>query len=361
MERKECVLCNGNLEIIHTVKELPIFMGVVKDNTNFIKKDLVLSKCLSCGIIQNKHLLDLDKVYMNNHNTDIVGDIWNNHYKEFSVFINKNSIGNSILEIGDPSAKVAKILHKKYDKWVIVEPNPTIDSFDNVEIIKGFFDVKYINNDINTIIHSHVLEHIYKPIDFLKEAFTFLKDDGCVIFSIPNMKWLLNNKSLPTSILNFEHTYYIDIDNVECFVNKAGFRLETVYEYKNHSLFVKCVKDKIKYDVVKYDISNLFLKNIDFINDKIKEIKLIKDKFYLYSAHINSQYILSNGIDNIISLLDSSPSKIGKKLYGYDYDINNPNIIEKVDKPIVVVSHMGVYTDEISNNLIKINNSVILK
>ena len=87
----------------------------------------------------------------------------------------------------------------------------------------------------------------------------------------------------------------------------------------------------------------------------------IFSKIYLYSAHINTQYLLNNGItiDNIISLLDNSTYKIDKKLYGYNLDINHPSSIENDNAPIVVVSHMGAYIDEIKKDLIKINKNVI--
>ena len=44
---------------------------------------------------------------------------------------------------------------------------------------------------------------------------------------------------------------------------------------------------------------------------------------------IFSQYLFAFGLDikPIISILDNSPIKIGKRLYGYDIDVNSPKIL----------------------------------
>jgi len=370
MKRDKCVLCGSdNLKEVYRIKDMPVFMGVVniEYNKDIIKKDLIVDSCNVCGNIQNNELLDLELVYMNNHNTAVVGDIWIQHYIELNKFIEENSIGDVILEIGDPSAKLASVLNKHYSKWIIVEPNPNIEDFENVKIIEAFFTKDFqIDENINTIVHSHVLEHIYDPVDFLKDSYEILEDDGCIIFSIPNIKWLLENKALPTGILHFEHTYYIDEDNVEIYLNRAGFRLDKIQSYKNHSLFVKAIKvdSVIVNDITEKELSKELLNIVDFYKEKISSIniKIGNSKFYLYSAHINSQYLLNNGIDstNIVCLLDNSESKIGNRLYGYVFDINPPNIIENDESPIVIVSHMGAYIEEIKKNLLKINKNVIL-
>jgi len=365
MARSKCVLCEDKIEKIHTINNIPSFMGVVESNTNIVKNDMVIGECLNCGLLQNINLLDPDLIYLNNHNTQVVGDIWKNHYVELSDFIKENSNGNVIFEIGDPSAKLAKKLKDNYKKWIIIEPNTDTKSFDNVEIIKGFFQgINPTNYIVSTIVHSHVLEHMYEPVEFLKECNNILQDGGVTIFSIPNIKWLMNNKALPTGILHFEHTYYINEDNIEYFLNKSGFELNEIKYYKNHSLFIKATKKELSnINITKSNNKDVFLDLVHYYDDKIKNInnKLLKKEYYLYSAHINSQYMINNGIsNNIKALLDKSESKIGKKLYGYDYDILSPDSISNDESPIVLASHMGVYYEEIKNNLLEINKNVIV-
>ncbi len=346
---------------------MPAFMGVIDSNKEVIKSDMIFGECESCGLLQNINLIDPGLVYLNNHNTEVVGEIWINHYIEFSNFIKENSIGEVILEIGDPSAKLANKLKSFYGKWIIIEPNTNLQNYDNVEIIRKFFDgVNPSESEIHTIIHSHVFEHIYEPIKFLKDCNKILSENGVIIFSIPNIKWLLENNSLPTSILHFEHTYYVNNDNIELFLNKSGFKSEKIQEYKNHSLFIKAKKNndvcrEIEYN--KFYDKEKFMDLVDFFEKRIEEInsKLSDRKYYLYSAHINSQYLLNNGISlNIEGLLERSNSKIGKELYGYNYKIYSPDKILNEKNPIVVASHMGAYYEEIKRDLINVNPTVII-
>lgn len=370
IKRKECVLC-GHIHIteIFRMNDMPSFMGVVskENNNNITKNDLIVGECSVCGLIQNMNLLEAELVYMNNHNTEVVGEIWEGHYVELCDFIKKNATGNIILEIGDPSAKLAKNLKNYFDKWIIIEPNTELEDFDNVEIIKGFFEgEKPTNDDYDTIVHSHVLEHIYDPIKFLKDCNSILNDGDSTIFSIPNIKWILQNNGLPTSILHFEHTYYIDDENIEEFLYNAGFKLDEIYYYKNHSLFIKATKSnnlEKPNTIKKRNLKEKFLKNVNFYKNEINIInnQLQEKEYYLYSAHINSQFMLNCGINkNIKGLLDKSPSKIGERLYGYDYEIFSPDVVKNKENVVVVISHMSVYYEEIKKNMLSINKNIIL-
>lgn len=368
MKRKKCILCGSpKIDEIYKIENMPSFMGVVESNNVIIKNDMIVGECDQCGLIQNINLLDQDLVYMNNHNTEVVGETWQNHYVELCDFIKKNSVGDIILEIGDPTAKLAKNIKDNYKKWIIVEPNTTLESFENVEIIKKFFEgEKPTDDNITTIVHSHVLEHIYDPIKFLKDCNKIINDGDVTIFSIPNIKWLLENKALPTSILHFEHTYYVDDENIELFLNKSGFELNETKNYKNHSIFIKATKNSNIYNnnnIKRFDLKKSFLEIVQYYNNEIEMIndKLQDKEYYLYSAHINSQFMLNYNISkNIKGLLDKSTSKIDKKLYGYEYEIYNPNIIKNEEIPIVVASHMGVYYEEIKKDILSINKKTII-
>jgi len=48
----------------------------------------------------------------------------------------------TVLEIGDPSAKIANRIAPSYNKWYIVEPNKNnnISFADNIKFIESFFD-----------------------------------------------------------------------------------------------------------------------------------------------------------------------------------------------------------------------------
>jgi galactitol-specific phosphotransferase system IIB component len=75
---------------------------------------------------------------------------------------------------------------------------------------------------------------------------------------------------------------------------------------------------------------------------------------------VNSSYWVSYNLDKIKYILDNSESKQENKLYGTDLICKSPNIISNIKSPVVIVSHMGVYSDEISKQLKKINKKILL-
>lgn len=159
------------------------------------------------GIIQLNPLLPLDVLYQAPHGSGNIGAIWLKHHQQFANFIQKQE-PKKVLEIGG----LHGILSREYKKqnlvdWIILEPNPSPAQDVDVTFIKGFFDDKFsFDGEIDTIIHSHVFEHVYYPNEFITQISNFLKEGQKLIFSIPKLEEMLKRKY--NNCLNFEHTVY---------------------------------------------------------------------------------------------------------------------------------------------------------
>jgi hypothetical protein len=367
VDRRQCPLCEGIFsEKFKTT--MPVFMGVNISEVNEKTSECTICECDNCGEIFIKELLDINDVYLNNHNTQIVGKIWEEHYDELSKFIVENIENKKVLEVGDPSAKIVRKL-SNFDSWIIVEPNPYDDVVDikNAELIKQFFDESFVyNKGIDVIIHSHFFEHLYNPNTFLKKCNEMLNDDGIMIMSIPDMGFFLESGFSPFNILHFEHTYFINKSVLEFLANKNGFRIVDEKRYNNHSVFYKLKKsndvlDKqldLKIGSKFSEIWEKSISNIKKINDLIK--KYDSKNLYLFGAHVTSQFYLYNGLDktDIIGIIDNSKSKQDYTLYGTDYKVFSSDILENLNDYVVICSHTGVYEEEIKNNLLKINKNI---
>ena len=365
MIRKNCAICeNNNLVDFLTIKQMPAFMGVTEEVNIGVKADMVFCECLSCKNVQLRNLLDLELIYSINHNTETVGELWTKHYESFLNFVDKGFDNKNILEVGDPSAKIAK-LTDVYNKWVIVEKNPDFDSSDKVEFIDKFFEEDFtIDDKVDVIVHSHFFEHLYEPLNFLKKCHSILSDDGDMYFSIPDLRYFLEGDFLPNSILQFEHTYFIDETYLEILCSKTGFVIVNSERYNNHSIFFHLKKgNNSKNYFIDDIISNKFVDKYERLLNKIESInKEIEndENVYLYGSHVTSQSYIFNGlnINKIHGLLDGSSAKIGKYLYGTNLLTYDPLSIKSSEKITVICSHMGIYKNEISDRLISINPSV---
>jgi len=205
-----------DLEFLYKFDNFPVFMGCTNQS---IEKDILVNMqweiSKGSGVIQLNPLLPLDILYPESHGSGNIGRMWAEHHQEFSKFIQHQS-PNSVLEIGGAHG----ILSREYKKenpinWTILEPNPSPAKDVDATFIKGFFDDKFtFDGEIDTIIHSHVFEHVYYPDEFIGHISSFLNNGQNLIFSLPNMEEMLKRKY--TNCINFEHTVFKIIDKQIC-------------------------------------------------------------------------------------------------------------------------------------------------
>ena len=361
-----------DLEKLHHFDDFPVFMGCTQDSAD----DDVLSNMQwniskGSGMIQLNPLLPLGLLYSKSHGSGDVGALWSEHHHQFAKFINTYG-PESVLEIGGGHG----ILSYEYEKvstidWTIIEPNPSPSKDLKTKFIKGFFDEKFkFDGDVDTIVHSHVLEHVYEPNVFLSHISDFLLDGQKVIFSLPNMEVMLKRKY--TNCINFEHTVLMSEPYVEHLLSKHGFRqLDKMYFKDDHSIFYAYVKDpevgevSLAIDLYSYN-KKLYIDYINYHKELIidlnkKMLILDNDKpIYLFGAHVFAQYLISFGLntDKIVFLLDNDVKKQGKRLYGSNLMVESPAILSDTDNPIVILK-AGVYNEEIKHDIINNINAKV--
>lgn len=366
INRDKCILSQSeDLEHIHTFKNFPIFCGCVNtDFDNDLFFDMVWKYSKSSGIVQLGQLVPLDLLYRNHHNPGIIGKTWEDHHRNFADFIKKEQFAN-VLEIGGATGSLFK--HFKYldDKfiWNVLEPSGAFNESDpKVKVISDYLESYDFNNQkFDTIVHSHVIEHIYDPISFLNKINNILDDGGHQFISFPNIpEWIRKGY---TNALFFEHTYYLDEKIIENLLNKTGFKIIDIIK-NDHSIFVSSIKsaknDKEFYHETSLLEFNLYLKKLqDTIQSILNFVQ--DDKVYLFGAHIFSQTILNCGLDerSVVYILDNDKNKWDKRLYGTNLIVKSPEILSEIENPKVIVN-AGIYTGEIQNQIkYNINKSTI--
>lgn len=369
-DRKNCVVCNNQtLNKIFTLEKMPVYMGVNKGFDEHFS-DMTFLEFSECKTVQIKEIIDTEKIYIGNHNVSIVGNTWENHYNEFSELVKEFIINSVVVEIGDPAFKVSSKISHLCKSWVIVELNPDENMVPpkNTTIIKNYFDENFnINDEIDVIIHSHFLEHSTNITKNLDTTYNLLKDGGKLIFSVPNLESILLNGYSPNNVLHFEHTYFYTEKSLIELLSNSGFNTITTKKYRNHSIFFVCEKtNKTDKKILNESHSLIFKENlnkftniIDSINSYIEQEE--HKEVFLYGAHISSQFLINIGLktEKIIYILDNSEDKQGYSLYGTNLFVMSPNIISNYQNPLVIVNHMSVYTEEIKEQLTKINSKTI--
>jgi SAM-dependent methyltransferase len=330
--------------------------------------DMSFSISRSSGMIQLNPLLPLDVLYPEAHGAGCVGTAWQLHHQALADFIARFAPA-SVLEIGGGHGILATHCQRSHDiAWTIVEPNPTPVPECRARIIKGFFDAQFrFAESVDAVVHSHVFEHMYDPDLFVRQLAEFLPAGKRLIFSVPNMRVMLQRQY--TNCLNFEHTVYLTEDYIELMLSRHGFRVvEKEYFLDDHSIFFCALRDAAA--VVLPLPADLYTVNrglyLDYVEAHQTQVLAINQRLardvdgraFLFGAHVFAQYLIGFGLDlsRFEAILDNDPNKQGKRLCGTDKTVRAPALLAGIRQPIVVV-RAGVYTAEIVAQISAINPS----
>ena len=156
IDRTKSIVTGGNLEIIHTLKNFPVFFGCTDSPK---EKDLVFDMIWGidpeCGSIQLTKLVPLEVLYKEQH-VDGTGATWNKYYEDFAKFI-KDEKPKKVLEIGGGSGQLAQNVTKIKSeiKWTVIEPNPIIKETNQIKVISGFFNSSLkLEDSIDSVVLS---------------------------------------------------------------------------------------------------------------------------------------------------------------------------------------------------------------
>ena len=363
LKRDCCTVCRSSkLDFLLKTPRLPVFQGCVDTPET---DDLSLSQewvgCPVCGTIQLAFLLPLNIVYGMGH-AESFGKLWDSHHADFSRFIHKHSNG-AICEVGGGVGKLADsfLRHGGELRWYNLDPNPgSKDHIASYQAIKGFFDQGFsIPNDVNTLVFSHCLEHMYDFSSMIELLSNKLQDFDRLIVSWPIIEgWLVDG--LPGA-LNWEHTFFLNVETLKVIFSAYGFKvIDEKFFNQNHSIFIALEKTpNTKLDLAKVDWGGCYLQNCrvvsNYFNGFAKKVLLLKkmlvDKpkpLWFMPASIYSQYLYAFGLFELTfkGILDNSENKNNLRLYGTPYYVKKPSSIA-IDEAGSIVLNGGAHSAEI--------------
>jgi hypothetical protein len=350
MIRNKCVICqNSSFNDILILPNYPIKNSVC-DKINYEHQDLHYIQCTNCKCIQIKYLISPDKLYNNdtNHNKNIIGKTWTEHYIEFTNFIkNDYNINYNVLEIGSSTHKISH--HLQFNTWTMIDPGLT----DKPHLNNIYHHNCYVENfndnmKYDIIITSHLIEHLLDPVIVLKKIKNLLTENGIIYFSIPIM-----DNHFTLFGLHFEHTYLLNIELLKYMLHQCDLQLIDFKYYKSHSIFLK-IKHGFQ-SIVSFNNTNYdsFIDNIEIMKNRINYFNVLypNEKFYIVGCHTKTQLYIYLGLNqnNIINILDNDPNKKNKYLYGTNLLASNFDVIK--NKKCIVFVDIDQYTNEIIEQL----------
>ena len=363
------------MEYLYKLKNFPVSLSCVSLDLNHNKNlDMIFEICKKTGIIQIKNAPSLEDIYITPHNSSY-GTVWNNLFDTFSDILKKyiNSEIN-ILEIGGGALLLASkiITNNKIKNYTVYEKNITSEYIDHnkIHIIDKYFTKDtIINEKYDFYIHSHVLEHVWNPREFIESIGNNIKTDCYHCFIVPNLKEIFSKKY--TNALDFEHNFFIIEEYIDIILHNNNFKIIEKKFYIDHSIIYITKKIENKNLELK-TFPNLYKQNkqlaLDFRNyhieliDKLnKQIENFEGDLYLFGGTGFSIFLIMFGlkINKILYILDNDPKKENKKVYGTNFIIKNPLIIKNKNNVAIIVKAAN-YQQEIEEQLYNLNSNILI-
>jgi hypothetical protein len=357
--RPRCAISGADdLEPLHTFARFPVFMGcTTRPQETDVLADMSWWISRGSGLIQLNPLIPLDVLYPESHGAGSVGALWARHHAAFAAFLRADR-PQAVFEIGGSHG----ILEREYRahggaQWTILEPNPAPVPGCQAQFVRGFFGPDFrFDGEFDTVVHSHVFEHIYEPVAFMEQLSGFMREGQTLAFSIPNLQVMLERGY--TNCINFEHTLLLSEPYVDHLLARHGFRLQRKeYFLEDHSVFYSARRDSTvragELPSGLYELhAQLYRRYVSSHKELAREINAriahSASPVYLFGAHVFAQYMLAFGLDasRLTGILDNDPHKQGKRLCGTSLQVSAPAILRDLERPVVIL-RAGVYNAEI--------------
>jgi hypothetical protein len=306
-------------------------------------------------------LVDPTLLYKGAHNITYNTPTWKKHHTEFSKFIISDIKSPELfIEIGGQSGVLAKEILSYFSV-----PYTILDLCENPPSIEG---ISYVNTNCegysypsnSIVILSHVFEHLYNPIEFIKRL--SISKIKTVFISIPNMDvWLSTNV---LSFIHVEHTFYCDSFYIIDAFSQHGYTCTKQQNFLNHSVLYRFDIDESKVYIPPVVYPNTIERFKSYLLERDAKIKSIEvhDNTFIFPAGHYGQLIYNTfkGDKNkIISFLDNDPSKVGLRVYGTECKTQLPTVLNNfTNLPVSVIVCASVYREEIKAQLYSINPNI---
>lgn len=375
MESIVCPICGSNdYEIFKKMKN--------RDNySSNILPEKFISICSKCGLIYQNPCIcqkDMNLIYKQYEdkisNSDehlTVTKIENQKRVEKLIYLLKPP--KRILEIGCSDGTFLFEMAKHGFQCVGIDPSKAnLEKFmkccfgKNIIYLNDFFESADIPGKFDVIFHHFVLEHSYNPKIFLWKAKKLIKDDGLIIFEVPNVEIFA---SLPFAIdlFPYQHIMHFHRKSLQNLLSLTGWEIceEIKLGLSSKSYGMKIAAKPIK-DVNKlivtdncYHLSRQVLKsyfdtlniNIEIIQKRLRPLIRKSNKsrkgIVIFGAGENGQFIVEN--TNIcqqaakVYFCDSNKNLRGKEIKGIR--VLSPSEITDLDFCAVIVATIDYQED----------------
>lgn len=240
-EINSCLICENKnlLEIIDLGDQF--LTGVFPHNYShkITHGPLKLVKCMgsdnSCGLVQLKHIYDASEMYGNNYgyrsglNKSMVGHL-HNKISKILKFVNLKK-SDLIIDIGSNDSTALQAYPSNFSNLVGIDPaGEKFKDFypPHIDLITDFFSSTILKNHFGkkrakVITSFSMFYDLEDPIQFMRDIFDALDENGIWVFEQSYLPAMLKNNSYDT--ICHEHLEYYALKQIKWMSDLVGFKI----------------------------------------------------------------------------------------------------------------------------------------
>ena len=366
------------------VKSVPVFCNVLWDSREKAMAaplaDINLAYCNNCGLVYNvafdNKLMQYSAVYENSLHFSQRFKKWAD--QTANRLVQKYQLYNKdIIEVGCGQGDFLELLQTIGNNQVLgFDPSYNSNKTDidsekpNIKIIPEAYSEDFDNYPADFICCRHVLEHIEKPLEFLKSIRkTIGNKDNCVLyFEVPNA--LYNIQHLGIWDIIYEHCTYFTSESLANLFLRAGFEpIEIAERYEGQFLTIEArpAKDD-SYPAKDHqwvvpnmqqlinNFQNVYRQKVDSWKNTLAELENQNSRTVIWGAgskgitFANTMNISHKQIEHFV---DVNPRKLGKFVPGTAQTIVDPDFLKDYCPQTIIIIN-PIYQSEIKEDVKKL-------
>ena len=195
--------------------------------------ELSISLDSKLNLLKQTYSVETDKflteMYKQNENIGYLREdhpLSKSYGSEFIEFISTSTdiTNEHILDIGCGGMYILKKLKSLGGIVSGCDPSPFAKEAaitNNIELFHSFFPNSEISKKFDVILHYDVLEHIWDPKKFLTDCASKLKENGKVIFSMPDCSEQIEEGDI--SLFAHQHVNFFTINSIKNLLSICGY------------------------------------------------------------------------------------------------------------------------------------------
>ena len=392
VRRSHCSACHGTSFTVcepHVALPYPLIpncVGPEQPRSADATAPFTIATCDGCGLIFVLDFINPELLYKAFHN-DAVGALWEEHYGAFAALIaahwgarRPEGGAGRLAEVGAGQGKLARhLLRLCGGALEVIDPQYTGPA-EGVVAHPHLFGVDAtagLDGALDGLVSSHTLEHFVDFWDYFAAARRVLKPGGLLFTSVPNQEY--GFAKAHGSMLSFEHPSACTNLHWVALHARHGFAVREVRLFHEHSIMLACEMlpaPEAPFAVDARGVTRALVRDYSrAVEARTRAILAAADDKkanWLFGAHNNAQVIFMYGGAHMEALfeglLDNSPLKHGKRLYGTGLVVRKPADVVGAAaplpapgaKPLRVFVNIGMYNEEVCRQLRALDGAVEL-